>query len=355
LTKKKNRGASGKSLFPWKSKHGPELKKTLLKIIYLHGMHLSKGSDRLPKIKKLDDKWKFIADEFWKQPCCQLLRMTGEYKDVQPPSNLSVRSELGHILTEVSTAMNWNSDSMVNLSQREGDLPEYETLVMNILMEQEKEKAAEELKQMQEKEKEKNEVSILLSGLSKSSEAELKVTSKAIRKRDRERSNPSPDFTISTNDTSSSNNSKIMNSFGGKAMQYLDRMMAENDEDEVTFVSKKSSRHLDGDGYDRNIEQLMLDKYQNINWLNCMSVKTVKDDEHYDQIQAQDIGIEVIINVFCRNVFDIDYFKSEMQKMQLGYMSAHKLYLHLRKTYDTLIPNQNYVVQCSNGMPITPK
>ena len=50
---KKGRIPVGKSLFPWKSKHGPDLKKGLIKVIYLHGMHLGKGADRLPKMKNL--------------------------------------------------------------------------------------------------------------------------------------------------------------------------------------------------------------------------------------------------------------------------------------------------------------
>ena len=45
---KKGRIPVGKPLFPWKSKHGPDLKKGLIKVIYLHGMHLEKGADRLP-------------------------------------------------------------------------------------------------------------------------------------------------------------------------------------------------------------------------------------------------------------------------------------------------------------------
>ena len=157
LRLKKGRIAAGKTLFPWKSKHGPELKKGLIKVIYLHGMHLAKGSDRLPKIKKLDDKWKFVAEEFWNQNCCQLLRLNPDYKDLQPPSSLAVRSEFGQILTEVAQAMHWDKLSMANLSQYEGDLPEYESLVKDILLEQEKEKADAAFKQHEEKEMEQNE------------------------------------------------------------------------------------------------------------------------------------------------------------------------------------------------------
>jgi len=58
---KKKRGTLGKTLFPWKTKLGPELKKTLVKVIYLHGMHLPKGSDKLTKFKSNNVKWKFIA------------------------------------------------------------------------------------------------------------------------------------------------------------------------------------------------------------------------------------------------------------------------------------------------------
>jgi len=100
-------------------------------------MHLPKGSDRLPNIKKVDDKWKFTADEFWIQPCRQTLKLSPEFKDVRLPTNLSVQSEVGTILNEVSRAMRWGKkESRDNLSQNE------ET-VKNILIEQDNEAAAE--------------------------------------------------------------------------------------------------------------------------------------------------------------------------------------------------------------------
>jgi len=352
-TSKKGRVSAGKPLFPWKSRYGPDLKLGLVKVIYLYGMHLSKGSDRLPKIKKLDDKWKFIADEFWKQPCCQLLRLSGDFKDVQPPSNLSVRSELGQILTEVAYAMHWDSGSMANLSQKEGDLPEYESLVRNILMEQEKERVAEENKNIQGKEKESNEVSILLNGLSKDSEAELKVTSKSIRKRDRERNNSSPDFTISTLDTTSSSNSQMMGSFTGKAMKYLDRLLSENDDEEVSFISKKTVT-VDGDNYDRDVELQMLDRYKDMIWWNCLRRPGINDDENYDIMQAQFIGIDVLINIFSRKIFDLEYFKNELTKNELGNLTAHKLYLQFRRSYDDLTIDRNGRKILTNGEVTTP-
>jgi len=82
--------------------------------------------------------------------------------------------------------MHWEDDSKSNLSQMEGNLPEYEGIIRHILIEQEQQKAMEELQRNNDKEKEQNEVTVLLSGLSKSSDAELKVTSKAIRKRERD-------------------------------------------------------------------------------------------------------------------------------------------------------------------------
>jgi len=355
ILQRKGRTATGKSLFPWKSRHGPELKRALIKLVYLHGMHLPKGSDRLPNIKKVDDKWKFIAEEFWMQPCCQSLKLSPEFKDVRLPTNLSVRSEVGTILTEVSRAMRWDKkESRANLSQYEGDLPEYEETVKNILIEQDNEAAAGLLKDAEGKQMEQNEVSILLSGLSKNSEAELKVTSKAIRKRERN-SDPSPD------ESSISSNSRITNSFGGKAMHYLDRMFAEkefDDEEEVKYITKKTVR-IEEDGYDTNMEKLLVDMYENNNWCSCLSMKSVIDEENYEIIRAQDIGIEVIINLFIRNVYDLNYFKDEMMNLQLGKLSAHKLYLHLKKSYNQIIASGYKFVKnnamATNSIAMTPK
>ena len=350
----KSRVTSGKTLFPWKTKNGPELKKGLIKVIYLHGMHLSKGNDRLPKIKKLEEKWKFIAEEFWKQPCCELLKHSEEYKDLQAPSHLSVRSEFGHILTEVSNAMHWGKDSLANLSQKEGDLPEYESIVLNILMEQEQEKAEDELKQLQEKGKEQNEVSILLNAFSKSSAAQLKVTSKAIRKRERENQSSSDDAASSAG-TSSSGSSKHFNNYGVRAMSYFDKIMGEMQKDELEIASSKPIVVEVDLNENRNMEKLMLRYFLDVEWWQCFSVPGRVIEEDYDYCQAHLIGIGVIVNIFCTKPNDAQFFKNEMRQMQLTYLGSHKLFLKLRDAYEEIEASLKSTEAYCTGVLSTPR
>jgi len=323
---KKKRGTLGKMLFPWKTKYGPELKKSLLKVIYLHGMHLPKGCDKLAtKFKKNDDKWKYIAEEFWKQPCCQSLKVNREFKDLQPPSGLSVKCELDHILTEVKTAMHWEDDSMANLSQMEGDLPEYESIVRHVLIEQEQQKAIEQLKRSQDQEKEKNEVTVLLSGLSKSADAELKVTSKAIRKRERDNS--------SSEEPSSSCSSSNLSS-GYKAMSYFDKMIREIQDDDVKLVSSSKVDNLNACDY-KKMQKLMFEYLKNDRWWDCV-VLSSNENEEYDPIRAKEIGLKTILLIFCRKPEDIEYFTTEMKLLSLSYLGAYKIYQYLSETLDNM-------------------
>ena len=328
----KSRGSYGKTLFPWKSKNGRELKKGLIQVIYLHGMHLCKGS-RLPNIKTLEEKWKFIAEEFWKQPCCESLRLIEKFKDLQPPSHLSVRSEFGHILTEVSTAMHWGTDSLANLSNKDGDLPEYESLVLNILLEQEREKTGEDIKQHQENGKEKNEVSISSDAFSKSSVAELKILPNSSRKRRRE--NQSSDDSISSIGTSSCGSSKHCNNYKGKAITYFDKIIEVIEKQESKLVSTKPVIEIDLNE-NRKIEKLLLLYFKDIEWWQCLSIPNRMNEENNDLFQAKVIGIEVIVNVYCTKPNDLQFFKNEMKEMQLSYLASHKLFLKVRNAYEDI-------------------
>jgi len=107
------------------------------------------------------------------------------------------------------------------------------------------------------------------------------------------------------------------------------------DDENINFNPKKNIR-IQEDDYDTNLEQMLLDMYESNNWCNCLSLKSMIDAENHDLLRAQDIGIEVIINLFIRNVYDLNYFKDDMTNLQLGNLSAHKLYLHLKKTITRL-------------------
>jgi len=322
---KKKRGVLGKILFPWKTRYGPELKKGLIKVVYLYGMHLRKGCDRLTTIKNKNDKWNYIAAEFWKQNCCQLLRVNSEFKDLQPPTGLAVSCEFEHILTEVQTAMHWTPDSMANLSHKEGDLTEYESLIKDILLEQQNQKALDELKQSQDKEKEKNEVTVLLNGLSNESDAALKVTSKAIRKR--ERDNTSSDEPVSSISSSG---------YGGsKACSYFDMMMNEIKEEAVPkkdiLKSNDEISVLDCKRY----QKLMIDCLQNVEWWECLVGADTLEEER-DSVRAQHVGLRVIVAAFCRKPNDFASFTNEMKLLQLTYLGANKLFLFLSDTFDNM-------------------
>jgi len=329
---KKKRGTLGKMLFPWKTKYGPELKKGLLKVIYLHGMHLSKGCDKLTRFKKNDEKWRYIADEFWKQPCCQSLKVNREYRDLQPPSGLSVKCELDHILSEVKNAMHWEDDSMANLSQMEGDLPEYESIVRHILIEQEQQRALEQLKRSQDQEKEKNEVTVLRSGLSKSADAELKVTSKAIRKRERDNS--------SSEEPSSSGTSSSFSS-GYKAMSYFDKMTREIHDEEVKLVSTSKFDKLNNYDY-KNMQKSMFEYLNSDRWWDCVVINNNENTE-YDPIRVREIGLKTILLIFCRKPEDIEYFTTEMKLLSLSYLGAYKLYQFLSETLDNMQTMNNNI------------
>lgn len=327
IRKKNRRSGSGKPLFPWKTRYGPDLKRGLIKLIYFYGIYKKKGSDKLPHIRKKTDKWNFIAAEFWKQNCCEVLRMSGEFNDIKAPTGLSVEYEFYHILTEVQTAMHWDNDTLANLSQMEGDsLPEYESLVKEILLDQLKQKSLDDLKQSQDNEKEKNEVTVLINGLSEESSIALKTSSKSIRKRDRE--NTSSDEPVSSLSSSG---------YGNKHMHYFGMMMNKIKEQEIKKESVASTTTASNvlsfeESYE--LQRNMYDCLHNIEWWECLIGGN--EDENCDIARAQRIGVRIIIAAFCRKPNDFNSFTDEMVKLQLSYLAANKLFYYLCDTYVTM-------------------
>ena len=145
-------------------------------------------------------------------------------------------------------------------------------------------------------------------------------------------------------------------------MKYLDRLLAQNDlieekEDEVICIS--DSNTIKQDVYDVELEEEMLRRYECIDWLKCLSIDSLEDNKNVDYISAKDIGIELIVNIFCRKIFELEYFIDKMLLMNMRYMGAHKLYLHLKKTYNKIVADKkstavNYSMNF-NDVEMTPK
>jgi len=192
-------------------------------------------------------------------------------------------------------------------------------------LEQQQQKALDELKQSQDKEKEKIEVTILLNGLSSESDATLKVTSKAIRKRDRE--NTSSDEPVSSISLSGYG--------GGKACSYFDMMMNEIKEEVVAkkdiLKSNVEISFLDSKRY----QKLMIDFLHNVEWWECLIGADTAEEER-DSDRAKHIGLRIIVAAFRRKPNDFASFTNEMKLLQLTYLGANKLFLYLSDTFDNL-------------------
>ena len=150
---------------PWRDPvKGPLLKKTILNLSLIHGIHLKDANSKLKK----DERWQIFATEVFKQP--EFHEMEGSFR--------SIREQFEGIIKERAKFHGWtdaNGGVTGNLSNHSGDLDAIDKAVKQILIDQEHEKNEKELSKNLSKDLEEKEVTILTKSLSKKSREKRKI------------------------------------------------------------------------------------------------------------------------------------------------------------------------------------
>ena len=115
------------------------LETALIRVALVKKIHLHQEVDAEGKKESIDDRWKLVAEDVFRQP---------EFAGYEG-SHRTIREKYNQIIKEVKARMGWgaeNGGKTGNLSDYAGELSELEANVRQILIDKEEETSKKDLK-----------------------------------------------------------------------------------------------------------------------------------------------------------------------------------------------------------------